>query len=72
MAGGVSVVIEQRESPEPANGVTHASTTQRGGGRWRWRLAIAVTIAVYYLFWAVTAFDKVNPTDLDVFFLPAT
>ena len=72
MAGGVSVVIEQRESPEPADGVTNASTAQRGGGRWRWRLAIAVAIAVYYLFWAVTAFDKVNPTDLDVFFLPAT
>jgi hypothetical protein len=39
--------------------------------RWRWRLLIAIGVAAYYLLWALTAFDKVNPTDLDIFFLPA-
>lgn len=39
--------------------------------RWLWRGAMALGAAVYILFWAATAFDKVNPTDLDIFFLPA-
>ncbi len=69
------MVIEQREAPEPAPGVA-AVVPARGGwrwpARWRWRLAIAAAVALYYLLWAVTAFDKVNPTDLDTFFLPAT
>jgi len=39
--------------------------------RWRWRVTIALAITLYYLLWAITALDKVNPTDLDVFFLPA-
>ncbi|HEY7848655.1 MAG TPA: hypothetical protein VIC27_01260, partial [Ktedonobacterales bacterium] len=43
----------------------------RLAGRQRWRLALAAAVAAYYLLWAVTAFDKVNPTDLDIFFLPA-
>jgi len=36
------------------------------------RLLIALGAAAYYLLWAITALDKVNPTDLDIFFLPAT
>lgn len=39
--------------------------------RWRWRVLLALAVAFYYLIWAATAFDKVNPTDLDIFFLPA-
>jgi hypothetical protein len=29
-------------------------------------------VLVYEIIWVTTAFDKVNPTDLDVFFFPAT
>ena len=66
------MVIEQGETPEPVGNAASASTMAgRMGGRWRWRLIVAGVVAVYYLLWAVTAFDKVNPTDLDVFFLPA-
>lgn len=39
--------------------------------RWRRRLLIALAVVAYELLWTVTAFDKVNPTDLDIFFLPA-
>ena len=34
------------------------------------RLGMAVLIAGYLLFWALTAFYTVNPTDIDVFFMP--
>lgn len=69
------MVIEQRETPEPAGAesVTVAAPSRwRLPGRWGWRLAIALAVAAYYALWAVTAFDKVNPTDLDTFFIPAT
>lgn len=65
------MVIEQRDAPEPAEDATPTRAPARAQGRWRWRLALAVAVALYYSLWAVTAFDKVNPTDLDVFFLPA-
>lgn len=64
------MIIEQREAPEPS---AEASPTprERTSARWRWRLLIALAIALYNLLWVITAFDKLNPTDLDVFFLPA-
>ena len=69
------MVIEQRGTPESAPA---RRARWRGGAcgrclprRWRWRLLLAVAVAAYYLLWALTAFDKVNPTDLDIFFLPA-
>ncbi|MDE3229929.1 MAG: hypothetical protein KGO05_08595, partial [Chloroflexota bacterium] len=65
------MVIEQRDAPEPAEDATPASAPVRARGRWRWRLILASAAALYYSLWALTAFDKVNPTDLDVFFLPA-
>jgi hypothetical protein len=66
------VVIERRAEPA-------ASRTPSGlrglparlPTRWRWRALLAMAVAAYYVLWALTAFDKVNPTDLDIFFLPA-
>lgn len=75
------MAIEQRDGPEPAAGIAIPSAMSamsatlarwRLPARWRWRLAIAVAVTAYYALWALTAFDKVNPTDLDTFFLPAT
>ncbi len=45
----------------------------RASRRRRWtRLAlIALAALAYEILWVTTAFDKVNPTDLDVFFIPA-
>jgi hypothetical protein len=40
--------------------------------RWTRRALIALAVLIYEIIWVVTAFDKVNPTDLDVFFFPAT
>ncbi len=40
--------------------------------RWARRALIALAALVYEIIWVTTAFDKVNPTDLDVFFFPAT
>ena len=40
--------------------------------RWTRRALIALAALVYEIIWVTTAFDKVNPTDLDVFFFPAT
>ncbi|HEY7849521.1 MAG TPA: hypothetical protein VIC27_05610 [Ktedonobacterales bacterium] len=71
------MVIEQRETPESAPRVAQAPARRglrlpgRLSSRLCWRLALAAAVAAYYLLWAVTAFDKVNPTDLDIFFLPA-
>ncbi len=65
------MVIEQRDAPEPAEDAAPTTSPARPRGRWRWRLALAVAVALYYMLWGLTAFDKVNPTDLDVFFLPA-
>ncbi|HEX9038436.1 MAG TPA: hypothetical protein VF808_15745 [Ktedonobacterales bacterium] len=39
--------------------------------RWRRRGLIALAALVYELVWAISGLDKVNPTDLDVFFFPA-
>ncbi len=39
--------------------------------RWRRRALIAIAALLYEIIWVATAFDKVNPTDLDVFFFPA-
>ena len=66
------MVIEQRAEPA----ASRMASALRGlparlPTRWRWRLLIAAGVAAYYLLWALTAFDKVNPTDLDIFFLPA-
>ncbi|MGH2504956.1 MAG: hypothetical protein ACRDID_20795, partial [Ktedonobacterales bacterium] len=66
------MVIEQRA--EPAASRTPAGLRglpARLPTRWRWRGLLAVAVAAYYVLWALTAFDKVNPTDLDIFFLPA-
>ncbi|HZC06395.1 MAG TPA: hypothetical protein VE338_12230 [Ktedonobacterales bacterium] len=75
-SGESAVIIERRETPEPASRAPAISTRGkldlRLPLRWRWRLSLAVAVAAYYLLWALTAFDKVNPTDLDIFFLPAT
>jgi hypothetical protein len=69
------VVIEQRETPQPAPSATRTLARRDMRSllpiRWRWRLLLAAAVAAYYLLWALTAFDKVNPTDLDIFFLPA-
>ncbi len=42
--------------------------------RWLWarRGLIALAALIYETIWVISAFDKVNPTDLDVFFFPAT
>lgn len=66
------MVIEQRAEPA----ASRMASALRGlparlPTRWRWRLLVAAGVAAYYLLWALTAFDKVNPTDLDIFFLPA-
>lgn len=39
---------------------------------WSRRALIALAALIYEIIWVITAFDKVNPTDLDVFFFPAT
>lgn len=65
------MIIEQRDAPQPAEDAMPTPAPARTGGRWRWRLVLALAIALYFSLWALTAFDKVNPTDLDVFFLPA-
>jgi hypothetical protein len=69
--GDATVVIEQRDAPEPAKDAAPSASPVRPRLRWIWRFAIAAAIALYYTLWGLTAFDKVNPTDLDVFFLPA-
>ncbi|HLY31985.1 MAG TPA: hypothetical protein VKQ36_13220 [Ktedonobacterales bacterium] len=40
--------------------------------RWAIRIGMALLIAGYILFWGLTAFYTVNPTDIDVFFVPDT
>ena len=71
MTGDSAVMIEQREEPESAPTAPSSRMRWRLTPRWRWRLTVALAVAVYFLFWGVTAFDKVNPTDLDIFFMPA-
>jgi hypothetical protein len=39
--------------------------------RWTRRALITAVALVYEIIWVSTAFDKINPTDLDIFFLPA-
>lgn len=51
--------------PRPAQ-ASHA--TRR---RWLRRGALALALAAYFTLWIISAFDKLNPTDLDIFFLPA-
>lgn len=65
------MIIEQRETPDPAPPAPPRPTRRRLSPRWRGRLTLALAVAAYYALWAVTAFDKVNPTDLDIFFIPA-
>lgn len=65
------MVIEQRNAPEPAEDAAPTAAPALPRGRWRWRFAIGAAVALYLTLWGFTAFDKVNPTDLDVFFLPA-
>ena len=66
------MIIERRETPEPVGGTVASRHRPLLPQRWRWRALLALAVAAYYVFWALTAFDKVNPTDLDIFFLPAT
>lgn len=68
------MIIERQDTPEPVGGAVAVASRHRLRlpGRWRWRVPLALAIAAYYMLWALTAFDKVNPTDLDIFFLPAT
>lgn len=58
-ANGVSVATDAREAPQPASQV------------WKRRALIALAVLAYEVIWVATAFDKVNPTDLDIFFFPA-
>jgi hypothetical protein len=39
--------------------------------RWKRRGLLALAILIYEIIWVITAFDLVNPTDLDIFFFPA-
>lgn len=39
--------------------------------RWTRRSLIALAALVYEAIWVASAFDKVNPTDFEIFFLPA-
>ncbi len=69
------MAIEQRHADNPSLSATLTDARRAlptPSPRWRMRLFIAFGAAVYYLLWAITAFDKVNPTDLDIFFIPAT
>ena len=70
------MVIEQQTSSAPSQAPARLWAALRHQldrlpARWRRRLLIALAVVAYELLWTVTAFDKVNPTDLDIFFLPA-
>lgn len=51
-----------------------APVDKRRSARQRWvmRSFIAAAALIYEVIWVASAFDKINPTDLDVFFWPAT
>jgi hypothetical protein len=67
-------VSELLSDPAIAAGDDRPLATERSMKRRRWtrRALIVLAALVYEAIWVTTAFDKVNPTDLDVFFFPAT
>lgn len=61
---GAALAPDDENLPQPSH--------QSRRVRWVRRALIALAALVYEIIWVITAFDKINPTDLDVFFFPAT
>ncbi|HEU0027155.1 MAG TPA: hypothetical protein VFQ25_08570 [Ktedonobacterales bacterium] len=64
------LLTERATAPDDERPLAPERSSRRR--RWTRRALIILVALAYEAIWVSTAFDKVNPTDLDVFFFPAT